>query len=116
MLAAALFWIKTNPKRFFQIILVIAIVLMIGAIAGILINVGVNKCEAKHNEEKIAVLENALELEREYLNKVLTAQAKNASFINRQRRATTNAKEADAPCAAVLCNTINRLHNDTGHD
>lgn len=115
-LAPVIPWIKLNPLKAFKIGLWIVIALLIMALAWKLIDIGVKKCEGKQDKARIIQLENALELERAYLNRVLTAQASNQKFMTRQRKAVSNAKEADAYCAAVLCNTIHRLHNDTGHD
>lgn len=108
MLAAALIWIKANPKA----ILYAVIAILIAAICWKLWDAGWRACKADENEKKIVALEDALAAEREYLNRVLQGQQKNQSFVTRQRKALADAKEADAPAADVLVNTIVRLHND----
>lgn len=101
---------KKNPK----VILWIVIFILSAGLAWKIYGMVWDACKAEQNRHQIIALENALKLEREYLNHVLVSQAKNQKFITRQRKALQDAKENDAPAAPVLINTINRLHNDTG--
>jgi Tfp pilus assembly protein PilE len=101
-------WIKNHPRLIlWGAAAILAVILCIR-----LIDFGQFLCKADQNAARIVQLEATLAQERAYLDEVLQAQAQNQSFITRQRKALSDAKEDDAPAASVLINTINRLHGD----
>lgn len=104
-----------NPvKAFFTkyglVIVLVSLIATVGLTAWKFYGIGYADRESEYQAEKNEKLEAALEESKRYQSLLQAEQAKNRKFTLDQRKAKADAKEENAPCAPVLCNTIKRLY------